>query len=73
MLGYQVSGQDSPGILLAKPLGKTYLSGGNFGIESSIFCTVVMLVCIIFLLFKYKIEPIDEIEIEGELAANTRE
>lgn len=71
LLGYQVSGNDSPGILLAKPLGESYLSGGDFGIESSIFCTIIMLIVIAFMLFKYKIEPIYENEISEESAEIT--
>jgi hypothetical protein len=71
LLGYQVSGNDSPGILLAKPLGESYLSGGDFGIESSIFCTIIMLIVIAFMLFKYKIEPIYENEISEESAETT--
>lgn len=58
LLGYQVSGNESPGLLLAKPIGEGYLSGGSFGIESSIFCTAVMVIAITYLIFKYKIEPI---------------
>lgn len=73
LLGYQVSGNDSPGILLAKPLGESYLSGGDFGIESSIFCTIIMLIVIAFMLFKYKIEPIYENEISEESAETTTE
>ncbi|MBY0541907.1 MAG: CPBP family intramembrane metalloprotease [Sphingobacteriaceae bacterium] len=73
LLGYQVSGNDSPGILLAKPLGESYLSGGDFGIESSIFCTIIMLIVIAFMLFKYKIEPIYENEISDESAETTTE
>lgn len=73
LLGYQVSGTDSPGLLLAKPLGESYLSGGEFGIESSMFCTVIMLIAIAYMLFKYKIEPVYENEIDGELEEKTIE
>lgn len=73
LLGYQVSGNDSPGLLLAKPLGESYLSGGDFGIESSIFCTIIMLIVIAFMLFKYKIEPIYENEINEKSAETTTE
>jgi membrane protease YdiL (CAAX protease family) len=61
ILGYQVSGGKSPGILIAKPVGEVYLSGGTFGIESSIFCTVLLIITIAFLLLKYKIEPVKEV------------
>jgi membrane protease YdiL (CAAX protease family) len=73
LLGYKVSGTDGPGVLNAKPLGSTYLSGGNFGIESSIYCTFAMLILIVFLLARYKIEPVvvidkEEIQEETEIA-----
>lgn len=64
ILGYQVSGGKSSGILIAKPVGDTYLSGGVFGIEGSVFCTVVLLIVILFLVLKYKIEPVQEILLE---------
>ena len=73
LLGYQVSGTDSPGLLLAKPLGESFLSGGNFGIESSIFCTIIMVIVIVYLLFNYKIEPILENLIDEELEEKTIE
>lgn len=73
LLGYQVSGNDSPGLLLAKPLGESYLSGGDFGIESSIFCTIIMLIVIAFMLFMYKIEPIYENEISEKSAETITE
>jgi len=67
LLGYNVSGTDSPGILLAKPIGSVYLSGGKFGIEGSIFCTGLMLIIITFMLVRYRIEPLamtEEKEVE---------
>lgn len=73
LLGYQVSGNDSPGLLLAKPLGESYLSGGDFGIESSIFCTIIMLIVIAFMLFMYKIVPIYENEISEKSAETITE
>jgi hypothetical protein len=60
LLGYKVSGLNIPGLLLATPIGETYLSGGAFGIEGSIFCTLVLVILIVYLLFKYKIEPIKD-------------
>lgn len=71
LLGYQVSGNESPGLLLAKPIGEGYLSGGSFGIESSIFCTVIMVITIVYLLFKYKIVPIYENVIIEKLEEET--
>ncbi len=58
LFGYKVSGTDTPGVLLAKPTGVFYLSGGEFGIEGSLICTLVLTLVIIFLVIKYKIEPI---------------
>lgn len=58
LFGYKVSGTDTPGVLLAKPTGIFYLSGGEFGIEGSLICTLVLTLVIIFLAIKYKIEPI---------------
>ncbi len=66
LLGYKVSGTDANGILSAKPIGNVYLSGGNFGIESSIYCTMVILILIVYCLVKYKIEPVNEIVFEEE-------
>ena len=71
ILGYQVSGGKSPGILIAKPVGEVYLSGGKFGIESSVFCTALMIMIIAFLLIKYKIEPVNELLLEKELEEET--
>jgi len=60
LLGFKVSGLNMPGLLLATPIGETYLSGGAFGMEGSIFCTFVLVILIVYLLFKYKIEPIKD-------------
>lgn len=60
LLGYKVSGNNSPGILVAKPMGSVYLSGGSFGVESSVFCTVILLILIVYLLMRYPIEPVYE-------------
>ena len=70
LLGYQVSGNESPGVLLAKPLGESYFSGGSFGIESSIFCTAILLISIAYMLYKYRIEPVYENVINNELEEN---
>ncbi|MFD0941448.1 CPBP family intramembrane glutamic endopeptidase [Pedobacter boryungensis] len=61
LLGYKVSGTDTSGLLLAKPVGQNYLSGGVFGIEGSIFCTIALSILIIWLLIRYKIEPIENV------------
>ncbi len=66
ILGYKVSGTEAAGILSAKPLGSTYFSGGNFGIESSVFCTGVLLTAIIYILVSNKIAPIQEVLADKE-------
>ena len=66
LLGYKVSGTNANGILSAKPIGNVYLSGGNFGIESSVYCTLVILILIVYCLIKYKIEPVNENIFEEE-------
>ncbi|MGF1925328.1 MAG: CPBP family intramembrane glutamic endopeptidase [Bacteroidia bacterium] len=60
ILGYHVSGTNSVGILAAKPVGPVYLSGGTFGIESSVFCTAVLIGTISYLLTYHKIKPFHE-------------
>lgn len=64
LLGYKVSGTNADGFLVAKPIGPSYLSGGNFGIESSVFCTAVLLIVIIYLIIKYPIQPINDDSVE---------
>lgn len=58
LFGYKVSGTDAPGLLVAKPTGIYYLSGGTFGVEGSIICTLVLTTIIICLATNYKIKPI---------------
>lgn len=58
LLGYKVSGTNSTGLLVAKPIGPSYLSGGDFGIEGSIFCSILLILLIIWLLVKNRFEPI---------------
>lgn len=52
LLGYNVSGNEMPGALKATPIGSTYLSGGAFGIEGSIFCTALLMVWIAWLIYR---------------------
>ncbi len=68
LFGYKVSGTDTPGILSAKPVGIYYLSGGEFGIEGSLICTLVLATVIIYLALKYKISPIkEELKVEDDI------
>lgn len=48
LFGYKVSGTDTPSVLVAKPIGAYYLSGGEFGIEGSLICTIVLFIIIIY-------------------------
>ena len=43
ILGYKVSGNDIKGAVIALPQGADYLSGGSFGIEGSVFCTILLI------------------------------
>jgi membrane protease YdiL (CAAX protease family) len=73
VLGYKVSGTDPIGVLVAKPVGADYLSGGKFGIEGSVYCSIILLILIAFLLIRYTIEPIvivDTIDTNEEMATS---
>lgn len=52
VLGYNVSGNQMPGFVKAIPQGETYFSGGKFGIEGSVCCTLFLLACIGWLIYK---------------------
>ena len=58
LMGYKVSGTNTPAVLSAKPIGQAFISGGSFGVEGSIIFTAVFLAMIIFILKNYRIEPI---------------
>lgn len=58
LLGYKVSGLDTARVLIAKPVGQAYLSGGSFGIEGSVFCTLILSVLLCWTLYRYRIEPV---------------
>ncbi|MEJ5995329.1 CPBP family intramembrane glutamic endopeptidase [Pedobacter sp. Du54] len=60
LLGYKVSGSDTPGVLVAKPIGENYFSGGTFGVEGSLSCTLVLILLIIYLAFKFTIKPLKQ-------------
>lgn len=46
VLGYHVSGNKMQGLLVATPQGANFFSGGDFGMEGSIWCTLVLLLAI---------------------------
>jgi len=52
LLGYNVSGNEMPGAIKAKPVGAAYLSGGAFGIEGSVFCTVLLVIWIGWMIYR---------------------
>jgi CAAX amino terminal protease family. len=45
--GYHVSGTTTSGILTLQERGSTLISGGEFGFEGSLVCTIMMLVAIV--------------------------
>ncbi|MDQ8006747.1 MAG: type II CAAX endopeptidase family protein [Pedobacter sp.] len=53
ILGYNVSGNEMPGVLKAIPIGENYLSGGKFGVEGSVVCTVLLVIWIIWRIYKF--------------------
>lgn len=52
LLGYNVSGNEMPGAVKATPLGSVYLSGGDFGIEGSVFCSILLVGWIVWLIYR---------------------
>ncbi|WP_432666685.1 type II CAAX endopeptidase family protein [Wukongibacter baidiensis] len=56
ILGVEVSGSISPGGSLIKlqAAGNPYISGGSFGVEGSIICTVVFMLASVYLFMKIK-------------------
>ena len=67
LLGFKVSGLDAPGLMIAKPIGNPLFSGGLFGAEGSLLCTLILIIYICWLLIKGKIEPVNEILRHNEL------
>ena len=52
VLGYNLSGNEMSGFVKAVPKGADFLSGGKFGIEGSIFCTILLLGYISWLVYR---------------------
>lgn len=67
LMGYKVSGTNTAGILNATPKGEAMWSGGDFGVESSLICTVILILMICLLLRKYKMDTIEELIYEEEI------
>ncbi len=56
ILGYKVSGNDIGGAVKAIPTGADYLSGGNFGLEGSLVCTLFLVTYIVWLVYGNKLK-----------------
>lgn len=73
IFGYHVSGIKVSGILKTTPTGLSYLSGGEFGMEGSIYCTALLLCWLIWMVVRFgwgSVEIADpkllnEAEVEG--------
>jgi membrane protease YdiL (CAAX protease family) len=72
LFGYKVSGTDTPGLLVAKPTGVYYLSGGTFGVEGSVICTLVLTTIIIYVSRNYTIKSSRNILTEENEFTGTR-
>ena len=60
LLGFKVSGIDAPGLIVSRPVGNVTFSGGSFGIEGSIVCTFILVLYLVWLIRKQKVEPVEE-------------
>lgn len=54
VLGYHVSGNITESYLSATPVGSTLMSGGEFGFEGSLVCTILCLALSLILILYYK-------------------
>lgn len=54
LLGYKVSGNTTESYFCALPSGKQYLSGGDFGFEGSVVCSVLCLLFTLVIVFYYE-------------------
>ena len=67
LLGFKVSGIDAPGLMVSRPVGNATFSGGNFGIEGSVLCTFILVLYLVWLIRKQKVEPVEEVFVELEI------
>ena len=67
LLGFKVSGIDAPGLMVSRPVGNATFSGGNFGIEGSVICTLILVLYLVWLIRKQKVEPVEEVFVEFEI------
>ena len=70
LLGFKVSGINQSGLIAATLKGNYLFSGGTFGIEGSLICTITLIIYITWLIVKLKIAPVVEIENNSELIEN---
>ncbi|MFC3563646.1 CPBP family intramembrane glutamic endopeptidase [Pedobacter jamesrossensis] len=68
LLGFKVSGINTPGLMVTRPIGDVTFSGGSFGIEGSVICTFVLILYLVWLIRKSKIEPLEEVFVEYDLS-----
>jgi len=60
LLGFKVSGIKQSGLIVSTPKGNSILSGGDFGIEGSIICTIILLIYVSWFTFRSTIDPVIE-------------
>lgn len=67
ILGIEVSGMDVPGgsLLKFQATGSAFISGGRFGVEASLICTVVLILASIYIFINIKKEAAYSIKEEG--------
>lgn len=70
ILGYNLSGNKMSGFVKASPIGADFVSGGKFGIEGSVFCTLLLVVSIAWLVYKGKNASIEDGLAESEFEDN---
>ncbi len=68
VLGYNASGNKMNGMIKAVPIGKEYLSGGSFGIEGSVCCTILLIIWIVWLYYKggFGFVEVNDPQVEAE-------
>ncbi len=56
IFGFNVSGTSTPSILKTRPIANGYLSGGEFGVEGSLICTIILLLIISYFMMRFKMK-----------------
>ncbi len=73
LLGYNVSGNDKiSGLVKAKIEGVDFISGGSFGVEGSVFCTIALLTCLVWIVYKNGFGYVEYYEEEADHNSATR-